>query len=106
MARRGSTRRNRKNGLFSRLWSPFGHTLMAGEESVGAVTNTAKGVVREGVRGVNKIGKSVTGHFNAAVHDLIKGRKGRRTMKGGKKSTRRNRKNTRRNRRNTRRSNW
>ena len=106
MARRGATRRNRKNGLFSRLWSPFGHTLMAGEESVGAVTNTAKGVVREGARGVNKIGKSITGHFNAAVHDLIKGRKNRRTMKGGKKSTRRNRKSTRRNRRNTRRTNW
>ena len=106
MARRGSTRRNRKNGLFSRLWSPFGHTLMAGEESVGAVTNTAKGVVREGARGVNKIGRSITGHFNAAVHDLIKGRKNRRTMKGGKKNTRRNRKNTRRNRRNTRRNNW
>lgn len=109
MARGSSTRKNRRNGLFTRLWSPFGHALMAGEESVGAVTNTAKGVVREGAHGVNKIGKSITGHFNAAVHDLIKGRKGRkdrRTMKGGKKSTRRNRKNTRRNRRNTRRTNW
>lgn len=103
---RGNTRKNRRNGLFSRLWSPFGHALMAGEESVGAVTNTAKGVVREGARGVNKIGRSITGHFNAAVTDLIRKRKGeRRTMKGGKKSTRRrgNRKNTRRN---TRRKNY
>lgn len=100
MVRRNSTR---KNGIFSRLWSPFGHTLKAGEESVGAVTNTAKGVVRESARGANKIGKSITGHFNAAVHDLIKGR---RTMKGGRKTTRRNRKNTRRNRRNTRRNHY
>jgi hypothetical protein len=33
---------------------------------------------------VNKIGKGVTGHFNAAVHDLVEGRKNRETMKGGK----------------------
>lgn len=97
---------SRKNGLFSRLWSPFGHTLKAGEESVGAVTNTAKGVVSVGARGVNTIGRSITGHFNAAVHDLIKGRKNRRTMKGGRKTTRRNRKSTRRNRKTTRRNNY
>lgn len=89
MVKRGT----RRSGIFSRLWSPFSHTLQAGEESVGAVTNTAKGVVREGAHGVNKIGKSITGHFNAAVHDILKRRKGRRTMKGGRKaSTRRNRK--------------
>ena len=92
MARR-STRKNRHSGLFGRLWSPFGHALYAGEESVGAVTNTAKGVVREGARGVNRIGKSITGHFNAAVTDLIKRRKSR---KNSRRNTRRTRRNTRR----------
>lgn len=92
MVRRG-TRKNRHSGLFGRLWSPFGHALSAGEESVGAVTNTAKGVVREGARGVNRIGKSITGHFNAAVTDLIKRRKSR---KNSRRNTRRTRRNTRR----------
>ena len=90
---RNSTRKNRHSGLFGRLWSPFGHALMAGEESVGAVTNTAKGVVREGARGANRIGKSITGHFNAAVTDLIKRRKSR---KNSRRNTRRTRRNTRR----------
>jgi hypothetical protein len=101
MVKRATRKAPSRNGLVSRLWSPFSHALSAGEETVGAVTNTAKGVVREGARGVNKIGKSVTGHFNAAIHDLIKARKNRKNM------TRRNRKNTRRNnRKNTRRNNY
>jgi hypothetical protein len=65
---------------------------MAGNESVGAVANTGKGVVGQGFRGINRIGRSVTGHANQAVHNLLS-RKNRR-------NTRRNRKNTRRNRRN------
>ena len=90
MARRG-TRKNRQSGLFGRLWSPFNHLLMAGEESVGAVTNTAKGVIREGARGVGKIGRSVTGHVNAAVTDLIRKRRNtRRNRRNTRKNTRRN----------------
>jgi hypothetical protein len=91
---RNSTRKSRHSGLFGRLWSPFGHALMASEESVGAVTNTAKGVVRESARGVNRIGKSITGHFNAAVTDLVKRRKSR---KNSRRNTRRNTRSTRRN---------
>jgi len=98
-------RRTRKaTGLFRRLWSPFGHALMAGTESVGAVTNTAKGVVGVGAKGVNRVGKSITGHFNAAVSDLVrrraqaggktrKGRKGRKSTRRGRKATRKSRKN-------------
>ena len=40
-----STRKNRSSGLMGRLWSPFGHTAAAASNSVGAVANTAKGVV-------------------------------------------------------------
>ena len=84
MARRGSTRRSR--GLFSRLYSPVGHLLSAGKESVGAVTNTAKGVVGQGVGGLDKIGRSVTKHANQAVKDVF-------SRKGGKRrGTRKSRK--------------
>ncbi len=88
MARRG-TRRSR--GIFSRLYAPIGHLLSAGKESVGAVTNTAKGVVGEGIHGLDKIGRSVTKHANMAVKDVF-------TRKGGKRKTRKSRRNTRRRR--------
>ena len=90
MARRN---RSSKRGLFTRLYSPIGHLLSASKESVGAVTNTAKGVVGQGLGGLNKIGRSVTSHANMAVRDLVS-RKNRRS------STRRNRRSsTRKNRR-------
>lgn len=82
MARRGSTRRSR--GLFSRLYSPVGHLLSAGKESVGAVTNTAKGVVGQGVGGLDKIGRSVTKHANQAVKNVFSRKGGKR--KGSRKS--------------------
>jgi len=89
------TRKNRSSGLIGRLWSPFGHTAMAASNTAGAVANTAKGIVSVTARGVNRVGRRVTAHFNAAVGDLIKGRK----QAGGK--SRRNRRNrSRRNRRN------
>jgi len=94
-----NTRRNRKSrGLITTLYSPFHHAFAAGEEATAAVTNTARNVVRTGIRGVDKIGRSVTGHANSAVRNLVS-----RKRKGGKRSTRRSRKsrrNTRRNRRN------
>ena len=84
-------------GLFTRLYSPIGHLLMAGNESVGAVANTGKGVVGQGFRGLNKIGRSVTGHANQAVSNVFS-RKNRRN--GVTRKNRKNRKNTRRNRKN------
>jgi len=44
---------------------------MAGNESVGAVANTGKGVLGQGFRGVNKIGRSVTGHANYLLLYLL-----------------------------------
>jgi hypothetical protein len=76
MARRGTRRSSR--GIFSRLYSPIGHLFSAGKESVGAVTNTAKGVVGEGIHGLDKIGRSVSKHANMAVKDVF-------TRKGGKR---------------------
>ena len=68
---------------------------MAGNESVGAVANTGKGVLGQGFRGVNKIGRSVTGHANQAVRNLLS----RKNRKNGY-TTRTNRKNRRTTRRN------
>ena len=92
MARRG-TRRSR--GIFSRLYSPIGHLLSAGKESVGAVTNTAKGVVGEGIGGLDKIGRSVTKHANMAVKDVFTRKGGKRR---GSRKSRKTRRNTRRRR--------
>ncbi len=94
MARRG-TRRSR--GIFSRLYAPIGHLLSAGKESVGAVTNTAKGVVGEGIHGLDKIGRSVTKHANMAVKDVFTRKGGKRKASGTRKS-RKSRRNTRRRR--------
>lgn len=91
MARK-STRRSK--GLFSRLYSPVGHLILAGKESVNAVGNTAKGVVGTTFVGVDRVGRSVTGHANMAVRDLFS----RKNRKGGRKATRKA--NTRKNRKN------
>jgi len=95
MARRGTRRSSR--GIFSRLYAPIGHLLSAGKESVGAVTNTAKGVVGEGIHGLDKIGRSVTKHANMAVKDVFTRKGGKRKASGTRKS-RKSRRNTRRRR--------
>jgi len=69
---------------------------MAGEEAVGAVTNTVKGVARTGIRGVNRIGRSVTGHANSAIRNVVS-----RKRRGGRRS-RRSRRTSRKNRRSRR----
>lgn len=95
---RRNTRRNRKNrGLASTLYSPFHHLAMAGEEAVGAVTNTVKGVARTGIRGVNRIGRSVTGHANSAIRNVVS-----RKRRGGRRTSRKNRRSSRKNRRSRR----
>lgn len=81
MARRGT----RKSGIFRRLYSPVKHAIMAGKNSIGAVTNTAKGVACTGLSGLDRIGTSVTSHANMAVSDLLGKRK---TRRGGRKGTR------------------
>ena len=93
MARRGTRRSSR--GIFSRLYSPIGHLFAAGKESVGAVTNTAKGVVGEGIHGLDKIGRSVSKHANMAVKDVLTRKGGKRRARGTRKS-RKSKRSTRR----------
>ena len=69
-----------RRGLFSTVYSPVGHLVQAAEESVGAVTNTTRNILKSGLRGVNRIGRSVTGHANSAIRSVVSGksRKNRR----------------------------
>lgn len=86
---RNSTRRR---GVFRRLYSPISHALMAGKNTIGAVTNTAKGVACEGISGLDKVGRSVTSHANMAVHNLVgpsRRRSRRRHVRKTKKAGRR-----------------
>jgi hypothetical protein len=80
-------RQTRKSTVFRRVYSPLKHAIMASKETVGAVTNTAKGVACEGLSGLDKIGSSVTTHANMAVNDLLGTRKSRR----GRRVTRKRR---------------
>ncbi len=68
------------SGIFSKLWSPFHHASLAAGEAVGAVTDTTRKVAKTTLRGVDRIGSSVTGHANAAIRGVFsrKRRGGRR----------------------------
>ena len=79
-------RQTRKTTVFRRLYSPIKHTIMAGKETVSAITNTAKYVTCDGLSGLEKVGSSVTKHANMAVNDLL-GKRRRRsiTRRKGKK---------------------
>lgn len=77
--------KTRKTRVFQRLYSPLKHAILAGKESVGAVTNTAKYVSCDSLSGLNRIGSSVTRHANMAVDDLLGKRRGRKTRRGTRK---------------------
>lgn len=75
-SRRSRSRRSRRGGgLLSKLYSPVHQVLGMGENAVGAVTNTVNTVAKTGLRGVNRIGRSVTGRANAAVSGLLSRRR-------------------------------
>jgi hypothetical protein len=74
-------RQTRKTAIFRRMYSPIKHAVMAGKETVSAVTNTAKHVTCEGLTGLDKVGSSVTRHANMVVNDLLGKRKTRRIVR-------------------------
>lgn len=74
-------RQTRKTTLFRRVYSPVKHAIMAGKESVSAVTNTAKYVSCDTLSGLDRIGSSVSRHANMAANDLLgRRRKTRRSQ--------------------------
>lgn len=70
--------RGGRRGIFGTLYSPVSHLLGAAGNATGAVTNTTRNVVRRGLGGVNKVGRSVTGHANKAISNFGKGLGSRR----------------------------
>lgn len=87
--RRAAMTRKRGGGgfsLFSRVWSPFGHLLMAGEETSQELGSTAGKIVKETIGAVRKVGSSVASHSNQAVRNLTS----RRSSSRRKAATRRN----------------
>jgi hypothetical protein len=64
--------------LFSRIWQPFGHILMAGEETGQQLGTSAGRIVRETIGAVRKAGSSIASHSNMAVRNLTARRSGRK----------------------------
>ena len=91
---RGSRRRSagKSRGIFSRLYSPISHALSFGSNTSNTASNTVKSLGRLGFGTVNRVGKSLSGHLNGAVKNLVsrKNRKNRRSTRRNRKSSRRN----------------
>ena len=78
--------------FFRRVWSPFGHSIQA-------IRNTA-GIA---LGAVDSAGKSVTGHLNDAVGNLVRPRRGgRRTRKAMRRTRRKVSRKARKSRKHTR----
>ncbi len=99
MAKKSSRRMNRgtrkmRGGgggstLFSRIWQPFGHLLMAGEETGQQLGTSAGRIVRETIGAVRKAGSSIASHSNMAVRNLTARRSGRKGESARRLSRRR-----------------
>ncbi len=79
--RRAGSRKQAGGGgfsLFSRVWQPFGHLLMAGEETGQQLGTSAGRIVRETIGAVRKAGSSIASHSNMAVRNLTARRSGRK----------------------------
>ena len=88
--------RRGKHGLrlFSRVWAPAHHVLKFADNAVGTLTNTAKGVLHQGLKGVNSLGASFAGHANGAIKGVLRTRKrkgSRKTRKNARKGSRKSR---------------
>jgi hypothetical protein len=87
----GARRMSRKTlGLFGRVYSPVNHLFQAAENSVSSLTSGTGSIVRTGLNTVNKVGKSVTGHADQAVRNIVsrKGRKASRKSRKARKASR------------------
>jgi hypothetical protein len=86
---RKSRKSRRGGGLLGRLYGPIHQALGFAENTVGTVTSTASGMAKQGLRGVNNIGMSLTTRANKAVGNLVSRRKSR---KASRKASRKDRK--------------
>ena len=92
--------KTRKSGLrlFSRVYSPFSHALLAARNVSRSLFRGSESIIDTGLDTVNKAGSSVTNHADEAIRNIVsrKNRKNRKNKKDRKdrkdRKTRRNRK--------------
>ncbi len=84
MARRGKTRRMK---LFSKIYSPLHHALMATRNVSRGLFHASGTIVNKGLKVVDNTGSAIARHANMAVRNVTS-RKNRRN----RKTTRKNRK--------------
>ncbi len=75
---RHSTHRANKRGLFRTLYTPIGETIDAVDSLTRIAANTATGIVRTALQGVNKAGKRVADGANTVVRKTLFTRKQRK----------------------------
>ena len=94
MAKRG-TRKSGKFGLVRRLYSPVNHGVSA-VRSVGSNAFRRSGrIVNTGLGFVQNTGRTLTGHLDEAVNNLVRGRRGKSRRNNSRKSRRTRRANRR-----------
>ena len=87
--RKHMSKRGTRKGIFGYLYGPVDHTLKAVDNVSRATANTLRDVVSVGVRGVDRVGRKVTGHADKAVSSLLtmrKKRNSRKTRRANKKN--------------------
>ena len=98
MAKRGSRRANGANGLIGRVYSPLNHVVSAARNiGKNAFTRSGK-IVNTGLGFVQNTGRSLAGHANGAVSNLLGNRKTRNTRNTRKSRTSRKDRKTRKDR--------
>lgn len=82
------TRRSRR-GLVSRVYSPLHHLFQASGNTVGVVTNTARNIVKRGIKAVNNVGVAVTKHANMTIKNVTGRRKRQQRTRKQRRTQRR-----------------
>lgn len=85
MATRKSSRRSKS--LVRRAYAPVKQALGLAGNTVSAVTNTAKGLARTTVHGVNRLGEALVSRTNRTVKNVLS-RKNRKASRKNRKATR------------------
>lgn len=93
MAKSSTRKSGKSRGIFRRVYSPIEHLIEAGRNISRAAFKRTGRIVNNGLGLVGNVGKSVMGHANKTVRNIVK-RKNRSTGSNRKsrKQTRRNRK--------------
>ncbi len=75
----------KSRGIVTRVYSPLHHLFQASGNTVGVVTNTARNIVKRGIKAVNNVGSSITRHANMTIKNVTGRRKRTATRKQQRK---------------------